>query len=143
MDELNKLESIASELLKIFGVEKPPVPIEAILQNPKEGMWEEVNVSQLTGSFLSIKDRFSPRMSLARLLARHLVMCDWGEERGVADLINRDEERMRAFARMLIMPRDMIKSLNAGMRNPVAISLQFEVPEEDAELRLEQLAHSS
>jgi hypothetical protein len=142
VDELTQLEAIASELIKLYEIEKPPVPIETILQNPKDGMWEEVNVSQLTGSFMSIRDRFSPRMSLARLLARHLMMCDWGEERKVADLINRDEERMRAFAQMLIMPREMIQSLVQGMRNPVAISLQFEVPEEDAELRLEQLGKS-
>jgi hypothetical protein len=139
VDELKQLDAIASELIKIYGIEKPPIPIEAILQNPKEGMWEEVNVSQLTGSFLSLKDRFSPRMSLARLLARHLLMSEWGEERHIVDLINRDDERMRAFARMLVMPQELIQALSAGMRNPVAISLQFEVPEEEAEARLSEL----
>jgi hypothetical protein len=40
---------------------------------------------------------------------------------------------------MLVMPRAMIESLNKASRNPTTMSMQFEVPEEDARLRLQEL----
>ncbi len=136
MDNLKQLEAIASELIRAFDVSEPPVPVEQILQNPKPTMWEEVNVNQLTGSFLSVRDRFSPRMSMTRLLARHVIMSDWGRERNLPELINHDETLIRDFARMLIMPSSLLAAMTS--RNPVTVSVNFEVPEDDAEARLKQ-----
>ena len=87
MSQLEQLESIATELVAEFEVSSAPVPIETMLQNPKDGMWEQVDITQLSGSFLSLKDRYSPRMSIARLLAKHLTTCEWGQERGVFELL--------------------------------------------------------
>lgn len=134
-----KLDAIASDLLKAFDVKAPPIPVESMLQKPVDGMWEQINIAQLTGSFLSIKDLYSPRMSMARLLARHVVNCEWGRARNLPDMVQ-SEDDMRIFARMLIMPREMIERLSTGSRNPVAMAMHFEVPEEDAQKRLLQLA---
>jgi hypothetical protein len=138
-DDLKRLEAIAGELLKAFDVKAPPVPVESMLQKPPPGMWGEINVSQLTGSFLSVRDPYSPRMSMARLLARHVINCEWGRERGLPDLI-KSEEDVRTFSRMLVMPKTMIEAMTTGARNPVAMSMNFEVPEDDAQGRLIQIA---
>lgn len=133
-----QLEPIAEELARAFGVEAPPIPLETMLQKPRDKMWKEVDITQLSGSFLSISDRYAPRMSLARMLARHVTSSQWGRERGLPDLIA-DQDQIHTFARMLVMPRAMIESLNKASRNPTTMSMQFEVPEEDARLRLQEL----
>lgn len=139
MSDNNKLESIATKLIETFDINSPPVPIESMLQYPKADMWREVDINQLSGSFISIKEHFSPRMSLARLLARHIVTSEWGKQHELSDL-RHDDNSLRAFARMLIMPMGMVRALSSGARNPTALSIHFEVPEEDARLRLEELA---
>lgn len=136
MSDLDKLEAVASELMKTFDVTIPPVPVETMLQQPPPGMWETLNVSQLTGSFLSIKDKYSPRMSLARMLARHVINSGWGQQRALTALVGEDEDMLRTFTRMILMPSDMLRAQPPASRNPVALSLYFEVPESEAEKRL-------
>jgi hypothetical protein len=139
MPDMNHLEAIASELVKTFEINTPPVPIESMLQYPKADMWHEVDINQLSSSFISVKEHYSPRMSLARLLARHVVTSSWGNQRSLSEL-RHNEVLLRAFARMLIMPVGMVKALSSGARTPTAMSMHFEVPEEDARQRLEELA---
>lgn len=136
---IKHLEAVAVELLELYEVDKPPIPIESMLRNPKNEMWKKVDINQISGTFLSVKDQFSPRMSLARLLVRHVANSDWGKERNLPQLFIENEDLLRAFTRMLIMPAPMIEALSAGARNPIAMSLKFEVPEDDARIRLSEL----
>jgi hypothetical protein len=138
LSNLDKLEAVASELIAEYDVNYAPVPIETILQNPKDGMWEEVDITQLSGSFLSLKDPYSPRMSIARLLARHLASCPWGRERGLFEIL-REGDNVKHFARMLIMPKPLVEQVNTAARTPTTMSLQFEVPEDDIRLRLDEV----
>lgn len=142
MTDLDQLEKIASELIKTFVINNPPVPIEIMLQRPKPDMWDEVDITELSVGFLKTGGHFSPRMSLARLLARHIAQSEWGNQRGMRELLKNDknEEILKAFARMLIMPAAMVKALSASGRAPVTMSMHFEVPEEDARLRLTELS---
>jgi len=135
---LEQLEAIATELISEFEVTAAPVPIETILQNPKDGMWEQVDITQLSGSFLSLKDRYSPRMSIARLLAKHLTTCPWGQERGLFELLQQ-ADNLNSFARMLVMPRNLVEQVNTAARTPTTMSLQFEVPVDDVRLRLDEI----
>jgi hypothetical protein len=137
--DFKQLEAIADEVMAAFDVVSPPVPIETMLQQPKASMWEKLDVNQLSGSFLSIREYYSPRMSLARLLARHVASSPWGRERGLFSILKSDDA-VRAFARMLIMPQDMVLALSGAARNPTAMSMHFEVPEDDARQRLQDLA---
>ena len=139
MFDAHKLESIATEVIETFDIKSPPIPIESMLQHPMPDMWQEVDIAKLSGGFLSIKDIYSPRMSLARLLARHIATSEWGKTHQLRDILN-DEEQIYAFARMLIMPMGMVKALSSGARAPTTMSFHFEVPEEDARLRLTELA---
>ena len=139
MNQIEHMEAIAQEILEIFEVYAPPVPIELMLQHPRQGMWEEVDPSQLSGSFLSLKDRYSPRMSLARLLVRHVASSAWGRKVGLFDIMQANIDYISNFARMLIIPRDMVLGLPTSNRNPMMMSNYFEVPPDDAEARLAEL----
>ncbi len=138
MSSLEKLELIAAELMEEFEVVSAPVPIETILQNPKDGMWEKVDITQLSGSFLSLKDRYSPRMSIARLLAKHLTTSQWGKDRDLFALL-REGDNLKKFARMLVMPKPLVEQVRHAARTPTTMSLQFEVPEDDVRLRLDEI----
>lgn len=138
MDNHAQMEALATKIVEMFEVYAPPVPIEIMLQKPLPDLWEEVDITQLSGSFLSIKDRFSPRMSLARLLARHIAVSDWGRQQGLFDML-KDGDAIQIFARMLVMPRDMVLGLTASQRNPAYMNTYFEVPEDDASQRLIEL----
>ena len=138
MSHLDKLEAIAAELIAEFDVNYAPVPIETILQNPKDDMWDKVDITQLSGSFLSLKDPYSPRMSIARLLARHAASCPWGRERDLFTLL-REGDNLKPFARMLVMPKPLVEKVSTAARNPTTMSLQFEVPEDDIRIRLDEI----
>lgn len=138
-DLLPRLEAIAAELIELFGFVTPPVPIEDMLQHPINGMWDEVDIAQLSSGFLSLEDRYTPRMALARLLVRQVAHSAWGQERDVLSLLKQDEN-VHAFARMLVMPAVMVRALSEDARNPATMRLHFEVPESDVRSRLEDLA---
>lgn len=138
MTDMNLLEDAAIDLIALFEIHTPPIPIENMLQRPRMQMWNEVDITQLSSSFLRINDPYSPRMSLARMLARHVATSEWGQERGLQDAIQ-SPDLLHAFARMLIMPRPMVLELSTGARTPTAMSVHFEVPEDDARQRLIEL----
>jgi hypothetical protein len=132
------LEQAAQDILTIFEVYAPPIPIESMLQRPRGNLWEAVDPTQLSGSFMSLKEKFSPRMSLARLLVRHVASSAWGRERGLFQMMQQPE-MIQAFARMILMPRDMILTMSPREQNPLSVSSEFEVPPSDAEIRLREL----
>lgn len=138
MTNRTQLEVIAQEIIDVFEIYAPPVPIETMLQEPPEKMWEQVDPTQLSGSFLSISDRYSPRMSMARLLARHIALSDWAQSRELTPLLMKPDA-INNFARMLIMPAEMVRSMSVSAQNPTILSMQFQVPEDEARLRLLEL----
>jgi hypothetical protein len=139
---MENLESIVRELMHMYEVTDGPIRVEQMLQSPRQGMWDEVDVSKMSTDFIKVTARYSPRMSMARLLARNIAKSQWGRERGLGELADNEkhEELIRAFARMLVMPADMIARLQATSRTPYAVGAHFEVPEEEAALRLQELA---
>lgn len=137
-DQLETIERAVVELLIAFDVERPPIPIEIMLQRPRSGMWHEVNLSDLSISFIKLESPFSPRMAIARLLVRNACRSDWGIVRGLEGY-GEDDSLVRAFARALVMPRAMIEAVSESGRTPQAISQRFEVPESDAVQRLNEL----
>jgi hypothetical protein len=135
---LIRVERVMAELLDTYGVYAPPVPIEAILQRPRPGMWEIVDFSELSGTFFAMKDPHGPRLALARLLVRLLVSTPWGMERGLGELEGRPTA-VYAAARALLMPRPMLMALPAASLVPGTISILYEVPETEVERRLVEI----
>ncbi len=140
-ETLALFERVVTDLLSAFEVERPPVPLELMLQRPRPTMWQEVKLDELSLSFISLEHPFSPRMSIARLLVRHLCRCAWGAERGLAPYAE-DDEAVRALARAIVMPRAMLEALPAAQRTPQNLSARFEAPERDVALRLSELGLS-
>jgi hypothetical protein len=133
---LERIENVVEEILTAFDVDQPPIPVELMLRNPPDGMWDGFDLTELSTTFLTLSDRFAPRMSVVRLLARNIVRSEWGIERELQGIVD-DGEMIRYFARAIVMPRSMIDELE----NPLSasVSTRFEVPEEDAEIRLRDL----
>lgn len=134
-------DAVVAELITAFEVERPPVPVELMLKRPRPGMWQEPNLGDLSLSFIQLSSPFSPRMSIARLLARHLCGCPWGEARG----LRRDhtDDEIRYLARAILMPAAMIAALLESQRDPLDVSARFEVPESDALARLQDLGYNA
>ena len=138
MTDWQYLETLANEIIKIYDIRSAPVPVESMLQHPMQNMWDEIDISKLSGSFINVRNQFSPRMSLARLLVRHIVSSTWGKDHNL-NAVRQDEDALRAFARMLMMPSTMIMALSPTARTPERLSIHFEVPLDDAEIRLKDL----
>jgi len=134
-------EPIVSDLCQIFEVHNPPVPIETMLSSPPAGLWNEVDIRNLSGSFLKYKpgEPFSPRMSIARLLIRHMCTSEWGAKNGMGQDCN-DKTAIHLLSLVIVMPKFMIDEMPSSSRNPKTIGMHFEVPEEDARTRLLSLA---
>ncbi len=139
-DQLAIIEAGVVDLMSAFDVTGPPVPVEIMLQRPKAGMWKEINLSELSTAFINIKQRYSPRMSVARLLARNVCRSDWGVRHRL-DVVGSTDDGLRALARAILMPRSMIEVLAPASRTPIAMSMRFEVPEDDARQRLKELGY--
>lgn len=135
---LATFERAVNDLMAAFDISRPPVPIELMLQRPRPGMWKEVNLSELSLSFINVSQRYSPRMSVARLLARHICRCEWGLARGL-DAYAENDEATRSLARAIIMPRQMLDEGGAASRLVPVLSDKFEMPEDDVERRLREL----
>ncbi|MBK8025619.1 MAG: 16S rRNA (guanine(966)-N(2))-methyltransferase RsmD [Chloroflexi bacterium] len=135
---LSQLEILVDELIQQFAITSPPVPVERMLQDPKAGMWREIDIAQISMGFLKVTSPFSPRMSLARFLGRVIAQSDWAVSRGMPFMTD-DDPIFQKFARMIVMPARMIQALGPSDRTPQLMSTYFEVPLEDASLRLEDL----
>ncbi|MCU0476828.1 MAG: hypothetical protein MUC99_12095 [Anaerolineae bacterium] len=139
-ETLSRLEQIADEFTAAFGFTAPPIQIDETLNRPHPGMWEKVDLSQLTLSFSVRGDRYAPRVSFSKLVVRQLIPTPWGVERGLPELIGQDANLLLAFARMLLVPRALLNGLPKSRWNPVEVAGDFHVPEDDAEARLELLS---
>ena len=139
-EQLVVIETAISDLMMAFDVTEPPIPVEIMLQRPKAGMWKEVNLSELSTAFINVKQRYSPRMSVARLLARCACRSEWGDRRNLA-AVGSTDDGLRALARAILMPQNMLDKLPSASRTPVAVSMRFEVPEDDARQRLVDLGY--
>ncbi len=135
---MDTFEAVVKDLIELYSITAPPIPIERMLQHPHPDMWDEVDVTQLSGTFLNTTIPYSPRMSLARFLAREIAASSWGHQHGL-DGTGGDDQAIHRFARVIAMPAEMVMEINPESRTPQLISLHFEVPEDDARLRLEDL----
>ncbi len=134
-----RIEHAVEEILVAFDVDHPPVPVELMLRTPPDGMWDGFDLTELSASFLSLSDRFAPRMSVVRLLARNIARSDWGKQRELHNIPS-DGDLIRYFARAIVMPKRMLGTIEKP--TPALLSSRFEVPEQDAKARLKDLGYT-
>lgn len=139
MTEYEALEDAADALIAAFDITTPPVPIDTMMMTPRAGMWPKIDLSQLTLSFTARGDRFAPRISIARLIVRHLIQTEWGQAHNLHQLIGDDPSRIIDFGRMVLMPRALLNQMTDKDQTPINVSMAFMVPEDDAEARLNLL----
>jgi len=138
LDEV--IDPVVNEVLSIFDVTRAPVPVELMLQRPREETWPPVDIAEMSVSFLNLHDRYAPRMSAVRLLARNIARCEWGQQRGLKILFE-DFEYINLFARAIIMPRKLLDLVSDDDFDRMTLSTRFEMPEEDAQARLADLGY--
>jgi hypothetical protein len=134
------IEMIVNEIITIYDISTPPVPVELMLQRPLANTWDAANPNELSNSSTLRGSRHALRVSVARLLARHICTSLWGTERRLHEIMD-DGELLRVFARALLMPRAMLEALSPAVRTPPIIAMRFQVPEDDAQLRLHDLGY--
>lgn len=139
MTDFVRLEAVVDELLALYGYRTAPIPIEAMLQHPQPLMWSEVDVSQISIGYFNMNEPYAARMSLARLLARHLITCEWGRIRGLPAL-GTEAELRPITARILTMPAPLVFAIHDNTRTATLMRQHFEVPSDEAEKRLGELA---
>jgi len=136
MTDYVQLEQVADAFIADYGITDAPIPVDDLLNRPLPGMWEKVDLSQLTLSFSVRGDRNAPRVSIAKLLVRQLINSPWGVQHDLPNLIGQDTAVMLAFTRMLLIPRVLLEKMPHNRWHPVEIASDFLVPEDDAESRL-------
>ncbi|MCS7070543.1 MAG: hypothetical protein NZM00_03500 [Anaerolinea sp.] len=139
------LETLVRSLLELYEITAPPIPLEKMLQTSRSGLWESVDLSEVSTGFFSPMNTaspYAPRVSLARMIGRKVLQSDWGKQQGLPARIQNDSD-INTLARILMMPRHMIEALPPANRTPDVLSEYFEVPQSDVELRLADLAHYS
>lgn len=139
-EQLDRIETAVNDLIQQFELDTPPVPVELMVQRPRPGMWKAIDLNELSGSFIKVGHRYSPRMSIARLLARTALRSEWGQRFKLTEIIT-DEPGLHTLARAITMPKVMLDQLPAASRNPDIVVMRFEVPEDDARKRLSDLGY--
>jgi hypothetical protein len=135
---LQNIERAVDAILALYAVDAPPIPVEVMLQSPKPNTWEKADISHLSNSINLRTSRHALRLSVARLLAREVSDSAWGATWRLSDIAT-NAEGLRKLARAIIMPRPMIEAISLDVRTAQVIGMRFRVPEEDAQLRLNDL----
>lgn len=135
---LQQLEGVVAELINEFGITAPPIPVERMLQEQHKQLWNAIDITQISTGFLKVTSPYSPRMSLARFVARMVAASEWGQVRGLYPFSDHSPV-FQAFARIILMPGVMMREIGVEARTPELMSEHFQVPEEDAQRRLDDL----
>jgi hypothetical protein len=138
---LQLIDLAVADILKLYDVTAPPIPVEMMLHRPKNNLWEATDPNEMTNSAGLRQSRHSLRMSVARLLVRSICASDWGSQHHLT-AFGQDREALRVFARALLMPRNLLEQISEGVRTPPVIGMRFQVPDEDAQLRLLDLGYA-
>ncbi len=133
-----RINRLVNALLARYQVIAPPVPIERMLQQPIDSLWEPhpSQISFILGHGLY---RYAPRLAEARLLYRMLADSPTAREGGLDTPWPVSRRVVKYFARCLLMPEDWIRALPQSDRTPDAVSEMFEVTSYDAIIRLAEL----
>lgn len=133
-----ELDEAAIEFLKLHAVTQPPVPVEDILLHPAGDMWEP-DLSDLSLQSFDVRERYSARPTIARLVARYVGQSDWARQRGLAGKDGFTPDEARYFGAALLMPGRWLNELHAAERDPASVRIRFQVPLRDATQRLAEL----
>ena len=133
-----RITRLVNALLERYQVTAPPVPIERMLKQPFDGLWE-AHPSQISFIMGHGIYRYAPRLAEARLLYRMLSDSVPARRSGLDIPWPVSRRVIKYFARCLLMPEDWIRALPQSDRTPDAVSEIFQVTSYDAIIRLAEL----
>jgi hypothetical protein len=133
-----RINRLANALLECYHVGAPPVPIERMLKQPLDGLWE-AHPSQISFILGHGIYRYAPRLAEARLLYRMLSDNAAAREAGLDAPWPVSRRAIKYFARCLLMPEGWIRALPQPDRTPDAVGEIFQVTSYDAIIRLAEL----
>ena len=133
-----RINRLVTALLERYQVAEPPVPIERMLQQPFDSLWEP-HPSQISFILGHGMYRYAPRLAEARLLYRMLSESVSTRQAGLDVPWPVPRRAIKYFARCLLMPEDWVRALPATDRTPDALSELFQVTSYDALIRLAEL----
>jgi hypothetical protein len=134
----NRINRLVNALLVRYHVTEPPVPVERMLKQPLDGLWEP-HPSQISFILGHGIYRYAPRLAEARLLYRMLAESAAAREAGLDTPWPASRRVIKYFARCLLMPENWIRALPPPVRTPDAVSEIFQVTSYDAIIRLAEL----
>ncbi len=133
-----RINRLVNALLERYQVTAPPVPIDRMLRQPLDGLWEP-HPSQISFILGHGIYRYAPRLAEARLLYRMLSDSVPARQAGFDTPWPVSRRAIKYFARCLLMPDDWIRALPQPERTPDAVSEIFQVTSYDAIIRLAEL----
>jgi hypothetical protein len=133
-----RINRLVNALLERYQIAAPPVPIERMLKQPYDDLWE-AHPSQISFILGHGLYRYAPRLAEARLLYRMLSDSPTAREAGLDTPWPVPRRAIKYFARCLLMPEDWIRALPQPDRTPDAVSEIFQVTSYDAIIRLAEL----
>lgn len=133
-----QIQQLARVLLERYQIDQPPVPIDRIVKQPINNLWQ-AKPSQISFIIGHGIYRFAPRLAEARLLYR--LLCDNTEARqmGLEAPWPASRREVKYFARCLLMPEEWIRAMPEADRTPDTIMERFQVTPYDAIIRLAEL----
>jgi hypothetical protein len=133
-----RINRLVNALLERYQVIAPPVPVDHMLNQPLDDLWEAQpdQISFILGHGIY---RYAPRLAEARLLYRVLSDSPIAREAGLDAPWPTTRRAIKYFARCLLMPEEWIRALPQPDRTPDAVSEIFQVTSYDAIIRLAEL----
>jgi hypothetical protein len=131
-----RINRLVSALLERHHISEPPVPVERMLRQPLDGLWEP-HPSQISFILGHGIYRYAPRLAEARLLYRMLAESTAAREAGLDAPWPVSRRAIKYFARCLLMPEDWIRALPD--RTPDVVGEIFQVTSYDVIIRLAEL----
>jgi hypothetical protein len=133
-----QIQQLARTLLERYHIDQPPVPIDRIVKQPIDDLWQ-AKPSQISFIIGHGIYRYAPRLAEARLLYRLLSDNTAARHIGLEAPWPASRREVKYFARCLLMPEDWIRALPEADRTPDAIMERFQVTPYDAIIRLAEL----
>lgn len=138
-----RLEHLATELLRLGGALRPPVPIESLYANPPHLLWQPDPdlLLQAADTDRTLDDLYQPRLELARAIAEHISLSGWSLRVQLLGSQPLTAGEIALFALALLLPTGLLSGISERQRTPPAISTIFQAPLKETMLRLAELGY--
>jgi hypothetical protein len=142
-EQFRCMEYATLRVLEAYEIDSPPILIERMLQIPIPALSQPLLFHLIAQPMIDgvVKPHYTPKVYLAQLLAVQIGTSDWGREslrvrrEWVLDPVCREK-----FGRILMMPAHMMHLFSANEPTDEDLHLMFDVPVDQAALRLGELA---